>query len=293
MLDEATIKFLTEAQRNEITEHFIYRRLSQSCRNSRNREVLKKISEDELRHCQTWRHYTHRDATPNRWQIWKYYLIARVFGLTFGVKLMERGEGRAKITYDSIVRVIPEAEKVVREEEAHERELIELIDEEKLRYIGSIVLGLNDALVELMGALAGFTLALRQPRLVALAGLITGIAASFSMAASEYLSTKAESVETERGEKHPLKASLYTGMTYLLTVFFLVTPYLVLDNPFFSLSITITFAIVIIFFFTFYLSVAKGIPFSRRFAEMISVSLGVALLSFGIGFVVRQLIPDA
>jgi VIT1/CCC1 family predicted Fe2+/Mn2+ transporter len=87
------------------------------------------------------------------------------------------------------------------------QKLISLIDEERLKYVSSMVLGLNDALVELTGALTGLTLALQNPRLIAIVGFITGIAASMSMAASEYLSTKQEDTE-----KNPLKASVYTGL---------------------------------------------------------------------------------
>ena len=69
-------------------------------------------------------------------------------------------------------------------EQEHEAALIELIDEERLRYISSMVLGLNDALVELTGALAGFTFALGNTTTIAMAGFITGSAATLSMAAS-------------------------------------------------------------------------------------------------------------
>jgi len=100
---------------------------------------------------------------------------------------------------------------------------IDMIDEERLRYVGSMVLGLNDALVELTGALAGLTLALQNTRLVAMTGLITGVAGSLSMAASEYLSTKSEG-----GVKEPFRASVYTGFAYVLTVIFLILPYLLL-----------------------------------------------------------------
>ena len=51
----------------------------------------------------------------------------------------------------------------------------------RLEYMGSVVLGLNDALVEFTGALAGFTLALSDSRLTALTGSITGIAAALSI----------------------------------------------------------------------------------------------------------------
>ena len=105
---------------------------------------------------------------------------------------MEKGEEKAQTTYEKISKTIPDAKDIVEDEDEHERQLLDLIDEERLRYVGSMVLGLNDALVELTGALAGFTLALQNTRIVAMTGLITGVAASLSMATSEYLSTKSE-----------------------------------------------------------------------------------------------------
>ena len=47
-----------------------------------------------------------------------------------------------------------------------------------------MVLGLNDALVELTGTIAGLTFVLTNTTLIAMAGIITGIAATLSMAAS-------------------------------------------------------------------------------------------------------------
>ena len=161
----------------------------------------------------------------NRWKVFFYFWISRILGITFGIKLMERGEERAQINYEIIARKIPKASQIIADEHAHEQELIGLIEEERLNYVGSIVLGLNDALVELTGALAGFTFALQNTRLIALAGLITGIAASFSMAASEYLSTKSEG----SGER-ALKSSIYTGAAYIVTVILLILPYLLVNG---------------------------------------------------------------
>jgi VIT1/CCC1 family predicted Fe2+/Mn2+ transporter len=113
-------------------------------------------------------------------------------------------------------------------------------------------------------------------------GLITGIAASLSMAASEYLSTK-----SEEGAKNPFKASVYTGSVYVITVLFLIFPYLVFTNFYFCLGFTIFNAVIVIFIFTFYISVAKDISFRNRFFEMTLISLGIAALTFGIGFLIR------
>ena len=157
-----------------------------------------------------------------------------------------------------------------------------MLDEDRLKYTGSIVLGLNDALVELMGVLAGLTFALQDSRYVALTGIITGFAAALSMAASEYLSTKAEP-----GTKNPVKAALYTGIAYLFTVVVLITPYLVLSSLYVALGTAFAAAILIIAIFNFYVSVAKDVPFRNRFFEMVFLCLGVTFLSFLAGMVVR------
>jgi VIT1/CCC1 family predicted Fe2+/Mn2+ transporter len=282
-MDASLIEQLHTAQQNEITEYHIYSKLARVIPNRQNAAVLKEIAEDERRHHDFWKKYTQREARAKRWKIFFYYWVSRIFGITFGIKLMERGEEQAQINYTRITEEIPEAKRIVDDEHAHEQELIGMIEEERLNYMGSVVLGLNDALVELTGALAGFTFALQNTRLIALAGLITGIAASFSMAASEYLSTKSEG----KGEQ-AVKSSIYTGVAYIVTVLLLILPYLLIANYFVCLALTLGIALLIIFFFNFYISVAKDYSFRRRFLEMAFLSLGVAALSFAIGFLIRK-----
>jgi vacuolar iron transporter family protein len=281
-LDARTLAEVLNAQRNEITEYHIYSHLARKIKDADNSATLQRIGDDEKRHAEIWKRYTGKEVRPVRWKIVFYSLVSRLLGLTFGVKLMERGEERAQINYDKLAERIPEAADIEQEEDQHEHELIEMIREERLDYVGSIVLGLNDALVELTGALAGLTFALQDSTLIALAGLITGVAASFSMAASEYLSKKSEG-ETERA----LKGALYTGVAYILTVALLVIPYLVFANYFVSLVLTLSIAVLIILFFNYYVSVAKDLNFRRRFFEMAGVSLGVAAFSFGVGYLIR------
>lgn len=280
--EEAIGHILETFQRTEITEYHIYKRLAKSIRNPENRLIMEQIAEDELRHSEDWKKYTQQDIKPNMWDVWKYYLISRIFGFTFGIKLMERGEEKAQANYGQLKGKIPNIEKWIHEEEVHEKKLLAMLDEERLRYAGSVVLGLNDALVELTGALAGLTLALQNVKLIALSGLIIGIAASLSMAASEYLSTRSE--ETD---KHPVRAAVYTGIAYIITVTLLVLPYLLIQNYIIDLVITLIVAVLIIAVFNYYISVAKDEPFRARFLEMAGLSLGVATFSFIIGYFIR------
>jgi len=217
--------------------------------------------------------------------MWKYYLISRIFGFTFGIKLMERGEESARKNYLEIQGVIDKALSIAQDEKEHEEALVNLLDEERLKYAGSVVLGLNDALVELTGALAGLTLALQNTRLIALTGSITGVAAALSMAASEYLSTKSE----ETG-KSAVKAAIYTGLAYICTVIILISPYLIFANYYLCLALTLTGAVLIIAAFNYYISVARDEPFKTRFFEMAVLSFAVAAISFGIGYVLRSVL---
>lgn len=281
-LTEELRQKLLAFQKNEITEHRIYGQLARTIKSPENRRVLEKIAQDELQHYHRWRSYTQQDVPADSLKVRKYCWISRIFGFTFGVKLMERGEEGAQDAYGQLRELIPDAEAIAHEEEQHEEALLQMLDEERLRYTGSMVLGLNDALVELTGALAGLTLALQNTRLIALTGSITGIAAALSMAASEYLSTKAE-----KTAKDPLRASVYTGVAYLLTVLLLILPYLLLTNYYLCLACTLAGAVLIIALFNYYISVARDEPFRRRFLEMAGLSLSVAAFSFLIGFLLR------
>jgi VIT1/CCC1 family predicted Fe2+/Mn2+ transporter len=270
-------------QRTEITEHYIYSRLAKKVSAPENAKILQQIADDELRHYNGWKKYSGQEIQPDRFKIGFYYLVSRLFGFTFGVKLMEMGEEKAQVNYEAVSQVIPEAKQYHEEEDRHEHQLLDMLDEERLRYAGSVVLGLNDALVELTGALAGLTLALQNGKLIALSGLITGIAASLSMAASEYLSTR-----SEKTDKHPVRAAVYTGIAYILTVSLLVLPYLISPDTFIlDLIIALTTGVVIIAVFNYYISVAKGESFRDRFVEMAVLSLSVAAFSFGIGYLIR------
>ena len=273
------------SQRGEITEHEIYRALARKASESGNRKVLEEIAAVEHGHSLFWRSFTGLDLPPNAARIAFYMAVYRIFGVTFTLKFMERGERRAQEVYRNLLPVVPGLEKVLLDEERHEKALIALIDEERLRYTGSIVLGLNDALVELTGTLAGLTLAFQNTRVIAMAGLITGIAAALSMGSAEYLSTKAE------GEgRNPVRAATYTLVAYMVTVIFLVAPYLVFASFFLSLAVTIANAIIVIVIFTFYTSVTRDLDFRGKFLEMAAISLGVAALSFLMGILVRVLL---
>lgn len=284
MLDETLKTLILRFQGNEITEHFVYKGLARKTKGS-NAEILKRISDDELRHYNEWKEYTQTEVTPSRLSILKYMIISKIFGLTFAMKMMEGGEERAGEVYGGLVATFPRAREILKDEVEHEKLLVDMIDEERIGYIGSMVLGLNDALVELTGALAGFTFTFQNARLIGVAGLIAGIAASLSMSASEYLSQK-----SEEGDKSPIKAAFYTGIAYVLTVLLLVAPYFLLGDYYMALGATVLSAVLVVLFFSFFVSVVKELSFRKMFFEILFISLGVAAVSFVIGWIANQVL---
>jgi VIT1/CCC1 family predicted Fe2+/Mn2+ transporter len=283
-IDEETRQKILPYQRNEITEQQIYTRLAQAAASPANRQVLLRIAEEERQHYAFWKTYTGRDVAPDEFKVWKYYLISRLLGFTFGAKLMENGEGDAQVAYTGLREIIPDIDALVEDENRHENSIIELLDEEALRYTGSVVLGLNDALVELAGVLTGLTFALQNTQLIALTGSITGIAAALSMAASEYLSTKAEGRTRDAS-----RAALYTGVAYIITVALMILPYLLVPNLYVCLALALAAAIAIIAAFNYYIAVVKDLDFKARFLEMAALSFGVAGLTFLISLAIRLL----
>ncbi|NMC27349.1 MAG: rubrerythrin family protein [Syntrophomonadaceae bacterium] len=283
-MDDHYLSALVREQENEISAHHIYLRLAEKVKSPENQGILRAIAADEIKHYRLLKYKTEVEVEPSRFKVWFYYLISVVLGLTFGIKLLERDEGQAIDKYRELGGQDPDFWTVLQDEERHETELIAMIDEERLRYLGAIVLGLNDALVELTGALAGYTFAFQNSRLIALTGLITGIAASFSMAAAGYLSSKQDS---STGES--IKSAMYTGAAYVVTVVLLILPYLLIQAPYVSLVVTLVLVLLVIFIFNFYVAVAKDLDFRERFLEMAAISLGVAAASFLVSILVKNI----
>lgn len=283
-VSEETKKMILKLQQNEITEQAIYYNLAKRVKKQSEKDTLKRIGNEEGLHSKIWSNYTNKTLEPQRFKVFLFSLLSIILGYTFAIKIMEKGEEDAQEIYSKLALEVPEAERIYKEEQQHEQALIELLDEERLQYVGSMVLGLNDALVELTGTLAGLSFALQNNKLVALSGLITGISATLSMASSEYLSARSEN------DQNAIKSALYTGIMYIFAVVLLVMPYLLLptNQYVYALMIMLAIVVIIIFAFTYYISVAKDLPFKKRFIEMAGISLSVAALSFVVGILVKH-----
>ena len=283
-VSEKALQIIRRMQQNELTESVIYEKIATFAKGDENKQTLLRLAREEKAHYQIWKTYTGEEMKPEKAKILKFTLIARILGFTFAVKLMERGEENAQEEYELLVKEVKESISIRQQEEEHEQALLAMLDEERLQYVGSMVLGLNDALVELTGSLAGFAFALQNTRLIALSGLIVGISATFSMASSEFLAARSE------GRNDALKSCSYTGIAYLLTVIALIAPYLLFPTGAYIPALLCMLAVVILIIagFTYYTSVAQDQPFKSRFLEMALISVTVAVVSFIVGILAKQ-----
>ena len=261
-----------------------------------NRQRLNELAEQERSHLKFWLDVNGRSESEvpvGRLKRSLLLLTSRVLGPAFTIRWLERGEDKAINSYTEILQdgaLSPDQrqriEQMLREEQEHEEYLGRGIEDDRRLYLGAAVLGLNDALVELTGGLTGLVSSIEEPKLIGFAALVVGVAASMSMAASNFLSVEIG----EESELEPRRAAAYTGIAYILVVIGLVLPFFLLANRHHALVISWGVGVLVIAAFSAYSSVMQGAKFLRRFGVMLALGLGVAVISYFFGRILGGLI---
>ncbi|WP_418186711.1 VIT1/CCC1 transporter family protein [Aliarcobacter lanthieri] len=282
--DKVKLKKALRQQQNEINDYTIYKALSLHQKDEKNKKIFEKISKEEKTHYDFWVNITKRQLKPQSFIILFYIFLVKILGTSFTLKFLEKREAGAEEFYKELFEIYPESKIIYQQETEHEFALIDMLHDKKLVYAGAIVLGMNDALVELTGTLSGIALAFDRSIVVGLTGLIMGIAASLSMAGSAYLEAKENPNELIK----PLTYSLYTGVSYILTTAILVAPFFIFDSIMESIILMFICAFLAIVLYNFYISVAKDLSFTKRVLQMSAITFGVAIISFLIGYLVKH-----
>ncbi|PWE19846.1 rubrerythrin family protein [Aliarcobacter skirrowii] len=281
--DKKNLKKALLQQQNEINDYTIYKALALFQKDENNKKIFEKIAKEEKSHYDFWVKITKKQLHAQNLIVWWYVILVKIFGTSFTLKFLEKRESGAEEFYKELFEIYPESKKIYEQETQHELELIDMLNDKKLLYAGAIVLGMNDALVELTGTLSGIAFAFDKSLVVGLTGLIMGIAASLSMAGSAYFEAK----ENPSEEINPLVYSLYTGVSYILTTAILVVPFFIFDSIIEALILMFVCAFLAIVSYNFYISVAKDLSFTKRVLQMSAITFGVAIISFLIGYLVK------
>lgn len=276
--------------REEYRDYIIYTKLAAREKSPQFKKILEEFIVHERGDFEFWKKLAaQKEFHVGIVRILFYKFFRKIFGLTFTAKLLEGRERKTGKLYAAYVETVtdPALKKEIRDiiahESYHERQLINQVEERRLKFVSSIILGLNDGLIELTGALVGFSFALGENKLVALAGTITGVSAALSMAASAYMQARYEP------GKNPKMSGFITGLSYIAVVALLVSPFF-LAEVVIALPAMAVLVFIILIIVSLYSSVLLERPFLRQLIEMFVFSVGVAIVAFLIGLFFRELV---
>ncbi|MEN3039969.1 MAG: VIT1/CCC1 family protein [Bacteroidia bacterium] len=276
----------------ELLNAHLYQWLSERVRSPKMKEILQAFAQQEKTHYDFWRQLLSVEVPFPKWRLrWHQFLI-QLLGVSFILRLLERKEHQTIQEYRRIAPSLPEDMRIhlyrlIEDEEKHEAEFLQAIqtEETRLRYLGFIILGLSDAIIEVTGVHAGFLGVSHYPLTAGIAGLIVGFAASISMASAAYLQAK------QNPSVSPLQSALYTGFSYLTAVALLALPYFGFSSMGMAFWVSVAIAVLMILGFVFYSSVV----FERSFREEAVASVGIltatSVLSYGFGELLRYFFP--
>ncbi len=268
---------------DELFDHYVYKELSKIESDPGRKKILEEMSEHEFQHYEFWKKLggeCKEDINLSRVKLFVW--MRKIFGLTFTLKYLERHEMDVIEHYKEYLDKLDdenraEMEKILQDEVQHEKTHMESIDERIVRYMGFIVLGMADAIVEITGVHAGFLGVTAQTLMAGIAGLIVGLSAAISMSSAAYLQAKHDI------QFSPKVSALITGIAYIFAVVLLALPYFLTHSMIFAFTASVMLGVIMIAGFTYYGAVLQDKSFSREFIESTALMLGTALGAFLFG----------
>ncbi|NPA52714.1 MAG: rubrerythrin family protein [Aquificae bacterium] len=208
-MNQRFIKDAIEFYKNEITDYYLYISLAQIEKDENLKKDLLKIANMEKKHAQFWKTFIEKrgvtvpSVKPDKKKIIFVKLLRKIFNPMLVISFLEMGESAGFQRYYKFLKEqsinLDEYEQkalknIILDEIAHETTF-----KEKGHYISGLsnirdfVLGMNDGLVEILGAVAGLSAVyIYQPEIVAVSGLIVGMAGALSMGIGAYISVRSQ-----------------------------------------------------------------------------------------------------
>lgn len=198
MSDE--IKRMLDSER---LSYEIYSKLEVIEHNTKLKKKLKELRNLDVNHIKIWESVYKDMGLPitkksHRLEILSFLLLRRVFGAGLTLSVINSMENRKVSDLSKVFEDMSEKEKYkivdYLVEELYQERLLKKESWEKgvLSHIRDVVFGMNDGLVEVLAAIAGFTGAIHNNLIIAVAGIIVGLSGTLSMAVGAYLSSKSE-----------------------------------------------------------------------------------------------------
>jgi vacuolar iron transporter family protein len=278
------------------------------------RVILDRLIPIERRHFAFWQDFfglrVERLDLARRLKLQLIVLTCRVFGTSAIHLVLEAIEVYGVRKYLKVWSTFADGPRgaavrgVLEDEFKHEDAVVTSSNEPRLNpeRVRNIFLGLNDGLVEILGAVSGFFAALGSATTVLMAASTVAVAGALSMAAGAWVAVDSESeiraTETARrrflGEKasedaageSPLRSALVVGTSYLAGALVPVLPVLAGATSALPSALTAGTLIIIVSMLLAFLS---GMDMKRRVvANLVTIAAAVGI-TFVIGLVANRL----
>jgi len=276
------------------------------------RAILDQLIPIETKHYEFWQRFFGLELTRldvgRRVKLVLMVALARVFGAPAIQLILEAIEVFGVRKYLAVWRLyeggpLGRAVREVLEDEFKHEDAV--VSEEAERQINpervrDIFLGLNDGLVEILGAVSGFFGAFTNATTVLIAGLMVGVAGALSMGAGAYLAASSESevrdTESRRrqflGEPEPpaaaggtaIASGFRVGLSYVVGAVVPVLPVLFGAR---TLLPSLLVAGVVIVLVSAILAFLSGMDVRRRILMNLAIIAGAVAVSYVIGLLAQ------
>ncbi|HSA63033.1 MAG TPA: VIT1/CCC1 transporter family protein [Nitrospiraceae bacterium] len=277
-------------------------------------ETLDELITVETAHLAFWQKFfnLHLDRLDfgRRLKLAVMMLVCRIFGSTAVHLVLEAIEVHGVRKYLAIWREyqgtpLGEALRgILMDEFKHEDTLVTALTQRKINAekIRNIFLGLNDGLVEILGAVSGFFGAFGSATTVLIAASTTAVAGALSMGAGAFLALNSEKEvkstevakkiflgeesESSPMEEQPLSSALVVGSAYMMGAVVPVLPVLIGATDAMFSVLTAGLMVVVV---STILSFLSGMDIKRRIAlNLIIITVAVSV-SYGIGIAAKNI----
>jgi len=285
-LSPEVLRQVARAQINEVTEYHIYKHLARNVKSPSNRSVLNKIADEELEHYRFWMDYND-EVEPRWWKVKLYILLSRLFGMVFGLKLMERAESSAQKNYLELSKVIPGVGKIIEQETSHEKTLLNMLSDLRIRSFGTWLISMNMVLFVMAGILIALPYLMTSGFAIGTAGVLTAIVVSLADFSNTFLLKIFGKLNRELFMK-----SLRRLLTGILSGILVSLPFFILERGFVPLIISVTIILFLSCSINFYYAVISDQPILNRLLRVILTFIiigGMVSVSFlALGLIIGE-----
>jgi len=298
---------------DELFDLTLYQKLAKITR-GRPRLLLKEIIPVEDGHYNFWKEFFNVTVDSLTWggkaKLWVLYNLCRIFGDKMTQLILEAIEIYGTRKYLNVWQKYKNTELahglkgILDDEFKHEDVMVSKFIERKIEggRIRNVFLGMNDGLVEILGAVNGFFAAFSNVSSVLMAGLTVAVAGAISMGAGVYVASSSEK-EVEAADRmkkiylkgkaadegasdRPLSSAFIVGIFYLMGAMVPVLPVLAGAK---SVVVSLVMGGAMLVVVSFVVAFLSGMNVRKRILMNLTIMVGAIIVTYALGTAVRRL----